>query len=249
MGVVEAGYTNDFAATCRTTLFYIDASADKLLTTSDPNNGVVSEVGALGVDASLASGFEISTASDGTNTATAAFLVGGAENIYTINLTTGAATLNGAVTGLNANETLLGLALAPATTAPTNALGQMVATTATNKLISFTTAAPQKLCTTTAVTGLAASENILGIDTRPADGAVYALGSSGTIYTLNTSTGAATMKSTLAPDMGDAFTALSGTEFGVDFNPTSGSPARRQRYRPEPAHQRRHGCRDRPTRR
>jgi hypothetical protein len=218
-GVVEAGYTNDFAATCRTTLFYIDASADKLLTTTDPNNGVVTEVGSLGVDASVASGFEISTASDGTNTATVAFQVGGAENIYTVNLTTGTATLNGAVSGLQANETLLGLALAPASTAPTNALGQMVATTASNKLVSFTTAAPQKLCTTTAVTGLATGENILGIDTRPADGMVYALGSAGNIYTLNTSTGAATRKSTLAPAMGDAFTALSGTEFGVDFNP------------------------------
>jgi hypothetical protein len=72
-GVVEAGYTNSFGATCRTTLFYVDATTDKLLTTSDPNNGVVTEVGALGVNASVASGFKISTASDGTNTATAAF--------------------------------------------------------------------------------------------------------------------------------------------------------------------------------
>jgi hypothetical protein len=218
-GVVEAAYTGNFAATCRTTLFYLDATTDKLLTTSDPNNGVVTEVGALGVNAAAMTGFEISTASDGTNTATAALVVGSATNIYTINLTTGAATANGAVTGLLANEQIRGIALAPATTAPTNALGQMVATTATNKLISFTTAAPQKLCTTTAVTGLAANENILGIDTRPADGAVYALGSAGNIYTINPATGAATVKSTLAPAAGDAFTGLSGTEFGVDFNP------------------------------
>jgi hypothetical protein len=95
----------------------------------------------------------------------------------------------------------------------------MVATTASGKLISFTTAAPQKLCTTGTVSGLAAGETILGIDTRPADGAVYALGSAGNVYTLDPATGAATKKSTLAPAMGDAFTALSGTEFGVDFNP------------------------------
>jgi hypothetical protein len=218
-GVVEAGYTSDFAATCRTTLFYIDATADKLLTTADPNNGVVSEVGALGVDAGMASGFEISTAADGTNTATAALMVGSATNIYTINLTTGAATSNGAIGNLQANETIRGIAVTPATTAPTNALGQMVATTVTNKLVSFTTAAPQKLCTTTAITGLAANENILGIDTRPADGAVYAVTSAGKIYTLNTGTGAVTLKSTLAPAAGDAFTGLTGTEFGVDFNP------------------------------
>ena len=218
-GVVEAAYTNNFAATCRTTLYYIDATTAKLLTTSDPNNGVVTEVGALGVSAGAMSGFEISTASDGTNTATAALLVGNATTLYTINLTTGAASPNGALMGLQSNEQIRGIALAPASTAPTNTLGQMVATTASNKLVSFTTAAPQKLCTTTAISGLAAGENILGIDTRPADGAVYALGSGGNIYTVNPMTGAATLKSTLAPAMGDAFTALSGVEFGVDFNP------------------------------
>ena len=218
-GVVEAAYTNDFAATCRTTLYYIDSTTDKLLTTSDPNNGVVAEVGALGVNAGLFSGFEISTAADGTNTATAALVVGSTTNVYTINLTTGAATSNGTLMGLQSNEQIRGMALAPATTAPANALGQMVATTVSNKLISFTTAAPQKLCTSTAISGLAAGENVLGIDTRPADGAVYALGSTGKIYTVNPSTGAATLKSTLAPAMGDAFTALSGVEFGVDFNP------------------------------
>src|SRR6185369_1125264 len=175
--------------------------------------------GSLGVDAAASTGFEISTDSMGSNIATAALQVGTATNLYTINLTTGAATMNGALTGLQANETIRGLAMAPPSTPPANALGQMVATTASNKLISFTTAAPQKLCTTTAITGLAAGENVLGIDTRPADGAVYALGSAGNLYTLNTSTGAATMKSKLAPIAGDAFTALSGVEFGVDFNP------------------------------
>jgi hypothetical protein len=220
-GVVEAGYTNSFAATCRTSLFYVDANTDKLLTTSDPNNGVISEVGPLGVDASPSSGFEISTASDGTNTATAAFQVGNSPHIYTINLTTGAATMNGAVSGMQANEVLRGLALAPASAPPTNALGQMVATTASNKLVSFTTAAPQKLCTSTTITGVPANETLLGIDTRPADGAVYALSSSGKLYTLDASTGAATVKSALTAAMGDMFAGLSGTAFGVDFNPTS----------------------------
>ena len=221
-GVGDVAYTNSFASTCRTTLYYLDPNTDKLLTTSDPNNGVVTEVGPLGVNASALSAFEISTAPDGTNTATAALTVGNATNIYTINLATGAATMNGMVTGLSANEQIRGLALAPPTTSPANALGQMVASTVTNKLISFTTAAPQKLCTTTAITGLQAGENVLGIDTRPADGAVYALGGKGNIYTINTATGAAAMKSTLAADPADTtdpFVGLSGTQFGVDFNP------------------------------
>ena len=53
-------------------------------------------------------------------------------------------------------------------------------------------------------------------------GELYALGSTGRIYTINTTSGAATQKAQLAADSTDAtnpFTALDGTDFGVDFNP------------------------------
>ncbi|MEP7246035.1 MAG: DUF4394 domain-containing protein [Gammaproteobacteria bacterium] len=219
MGVTDTAYTNDFAATCRTTLFFIDPNTDKLLTTADPNAGTVTEVGALGVDAAAAGGFDIITGTDGTNTAFAVLNVGGISTVYSINLSTGAATSTGAVTGLNSGELVRGLAANTQTSGPANALGTVVGLTETNKLISFLPGAPQKLCTTVAVTGLSGSEKILGIDTRPADGMLYAATDGGRLYTLNTSTGAATLKSTLAPAAGDAFTALSGTEFGVDFNP------------------------------
>ncbi|MEK2481574.1 DUF4394 domain-containing protein, partial [Lactobacillus acidophilus] len=56
------------------------------------------------------------------------------------------------------------------------------------------------------------------------DGLLYAVGSSGRIYTINTSSGAATVKATLTADATDTtlpFTALSGTEFGVDLNPVA----------------------------
>jgi hypothetical protein len=221
-GVASAAYTNDFAATCRTALFFIDSTTDKLLTTADPNAGIVTEVGSLGVDASGLNAFEISTASDGTNTANAIFTVGSTPTVYTINLTTGAATANGAITGLIAGEQVRGITLAPPTTAPANALGQMVAATESGKLISFTTAAPQKLCSTTTITGLQSGETVLGIDARPADAAIYAVGSTGRIYTVDPASGAATLKTTLVADGADTtdpFTALSGAEFGVDFNP------------------------------
>jgi hypothetical protein len=92
----------------------------------------------------------------------------------------------------------------------------------TNKLVSFNRGAPGKLCTSASITGLGAGENVLGIDIRPADGALYALGSAGKVYTLDTATGAATLKSTLMADAADTtapFTALYGTDFGVGFNP------------------------------
>jgi hypothetical protein len=221
-GVTAAAYTNSFAATCRTTLFFLDTSTDRLLTTADPNAGTVTEVGALGLDGAAVSGFEINTTSSGTNEATAVFTVGTSVNVYTIDLTTGAATLNGTVTGLATNEQIRGIALAPPAAPPANALGEMVATTESNRLVSFTTAAPQKLCTSAAITGLRGGESILGIDTRPADGAVYALGSTGRLYTVDTGTGAATLRSTLSADPADttdSFNGLDGNEFGVDFNP------------------------------
>ncbi|GIE95254.1 DUF4394 domain-containing protein [Paractinoplanes rishiriensis] len=65
------------------------------------------------------------------------------------------------------------------------------------------------------VTGLSGGERIVGIDTRPANGQLYAVGSSSRLYALDPATGA-------AGAIGPVFaTALSGTRFGVDFNPAA----------------------------
>ncbi len=221
-GITAVAYLNSFASACRTTLFYIDTATDRLLTTSDPNNGVIADVGPLGVNADMVNGFEIATAADGSNSAIAVLSVSGTATLHNIDLATGAATAAGAVTGLDAGEVIRGLAVAPPSTAPVQSLGELLGVSETNRLVSFTSAAPQKLCTSTAISGVQAGENVLGIDVRPADRAVYALGSAGRVYTVDSSTGAATLKSTLAADPADAtnpFTALDGTDFGVDFNP------------------------------
>ncbi|WP_425251644.1 DUF4394 domain-containing protein [Janthinobacterium sp. NFX145] len=107
---------------------------------------------------------------------------------------------------------------------PAVVAGDVFVLTASNKLLSFDRAAPATIRSTVTVTGLQAGENLLGIDFRPADGQLYGVGSTGRIYTLNGVTGAATVKATLAADAGDAtapYTALAGTEFGVDFNPVA----------------------------
>lgn len=62
------------------------------------------------------------------------------------------------------------------------------------------------------VSGLQAGENIVGIDIRPANNMLYAVGSNSRLYTINTSTGAASFVATLS-------VALSGSSFAVDFNP------------------------------
>ena len=82
-----------------------------------------------------------------------------------------------------------------------------------NSLIRFDSATPGTITTIGAITGLQGGENVLGIDFRPATGELYALGSTSRLYTVNKMTGAATFVATLS-------TALSGAEFGIDFNPT-----------------------------
>lgn len=114
----------------------------------------------------------------------------------------------------------------PSTTPPPAAVsaGDLVVLTAGNRLVSFNRDTPGTVRTSAAVTGLQAGEQLVGIDYRPADGLLYGVGTGGRIYTLNPETGAATLKSTLSADASDTsapYTALAGTDFGVDFNPAA----------------------------
>lgn len=61
------------------------------------------------------------------------------------------------------------------------------------------------------VTGLA-GDRLVGIDVRPATGALYAIGAAGQLYTLDTTSGAATRVGTPTVAVGRAV--------GLDFNPT-----------------------------
>lgn len=90
----------------------------------------------------------------------------------------------------------------------------MVALTSGNRLFTFDSATPDTVTATVTVTGLATGEALLAIDFRPRTGELFALGDSDRVYSVNTSTGAAT-----AVGAAGAFT-LTGTQFGFDFNPT-----------------------------
>lgn len=104
-------YTNSFApspAPNRTTqLFGIDFGLDILVQQNPPNAGTLNTIGSLGVDFGSNGGFDIlSTQNRGiiTNTAFAA----SGSSLYTINLSTGAATTVGTIG--NGNVNLVGLA-------------------------------------------------------------------------------------------------------------------------------------------
>ena len=89
-----------------------------------------------------------------------------------------------------------------------------VAVTASNKLLKFNAGQPSRILTTLNISGLQPSETLLGIDYRVAKDQLYALGSSGRLYTINEDSAAATV-------VGMPFSVkLEGTQFGFDFNPT-----------------------------
>ncbi|MGF2414200.1 MAG: DUF4394 domain-containing protein, partial [Ferruginibacter sp.] len=87
--VSAAAYTNNFAGATATTLFVIDPATDKLYMQNPPNNGTLVEVGALGINVETGNGFDIGGR---TNMAYGLLTVGTATKIYSINLSTGAAT-------------------------------------------------------------------------------------------------------------------------------------------------------------
>jgi len=68
--------------------------------------------------------------------------------------------------------------------------------------------------TTTAITGLAAGDRLVGIDLRPKDSKIYGISLSNNIYTIDASSGAASLVAALSapvinPTLG----------YGIDFNP------------------------------
>lgn len=223
IGVVEVAYTNNFSSACRTTVYYIDTTDDRLLTSVNASGGVLTTVGPLTVNAAIA-GFDIATAADGTQSAIAALSVANVTSLYTIDLNTGAATLVAGIGGLNSGETVLGLARpAPATTPP-QPVGELLALTDNNGLVSFNSGLPGKLCTNATINGLQSNETVVGIDTRPADRNVYALTRAGRLYTVNAATGTVAFKATLTASTSDQtlpFTGLDSGNITVDVSPAA----------------------------
>jgi len=88
----------------------------------------------------------------------------------------------------------------------------LVGVSGPSTLIGFDSAAPSTVTSTLSVTGLG-GEQIGGIDFRPSTGQLYALGSAGGLFIINTATGAATAVGAGVP------VSPSDRDFGVGFNP------------------------------
>ena len=89
------------------------------------------------------------------------------------------------------------------------------AISASNVLLKYNANASQTVIAQYPVTGLQPSENLLGIDFRPATGQLYGLGNSNRLYVINPQTGVAR-----AVGAGPFSPVILGTITGFDFNPT-----------------------------
>lgn len=190
-------YTNNRSGVTTTTLYDIDPVTDKLYRQNPPNDGVLAEVGSLGVDIAGQSNFDIAP----NGSAIATMISNGVQGLYEINLTTGRAELLGNLPGA---MSLVGLAI------PTEPIAYVADGM---NMLHYINPETGSTHATKAITGLQSNETLRGIDMRPVNGQLYALGTTSRIYTINMSSGAATaVGAPISPS-------VSG-DVGFDFNPT-----------------------------
>jgi hypothetical protein len=98
---------------------------------------------------------------------------------------------------------------------PGGSLGglELVGLTRDQKLVCIPEHIPSLAAPIGALSGLIGDVQLVGIDFRPANGKLYGLGNEGGVYTIDVATGVAELQTQLDDK-------LSGTSFGVDFNPT-----------------------------
>jgi hypothetical protein len=192
------GYTNSMAGATTTTLYDIDFAKGVLYKQDPPNNGTLVMVGSLGVTSTGMAGFDISP--DNIHAIAVATKNATSSDLFLIDLNTGKASKIRSVP-----SSIRDIAI------PTVPVAYAV--DGSNTLHIFNPDMPGATITKP-LTGLPMGAMIEGIDFRPVNGQLYALGSNSQLYTINTSNGATAA-------VGSPFTTpLTGTAFGFDFNPT-----------------------------
>ncbi|GAB2768146.1 hypothetical protein GCM10027175_01200 [Hymenobacter latericoloratus] len=230
-GVGSSAYTNSYIGATGTTLYNLDEANSRLVTQLPPNDGTLNTVGTAGLGVTISGANQVSdldiyfNPTTNTNTAylTVATVSGptaASTTLYTVNLTTGAATSVGTLGagGLTAVTDLAFQINRPATLPAVT--GQLAYALAGTNLLTFDTATPGTIRTSVGITGVATTQTIVGMDVRPLNNALYALGydaaaQTGQLYTINANTGAATaLGGTLALPLGSGSVAF-------DFNPSA----------------------------
>ena len=225
-GVTAAAYTNAEVGLEGTVLYVIDTEND-VLYTQNANLGPLTLVGPLGVDASGVNGYDIYySEADMANEHYAALTVGAESGLYSIDPATGAATLLGALRG-NAYAAVVVARDDDTSPAAQRDVFAVAAGDMADQLEPYTLtlgATPTLVDTGDTLTfnGLMDGERVLGLDIRTTS--LEEDKDTGYVLT-SASRVAAVIDNATDPtvlDLAEAVTLsvpLSGTQFGVDFNP------------------------------
>ena len=92
---------------------------------------------------------------------------------------------------------------------------KVFAVTGANKLVSFNAGSPGTVRSWARITGLADGETVASIDFRPANGKLYAVTTTGRLYTIDTASGGATRVGTA-----DTSAFMKSKDVALNFNPT-----------------------------
>ena len=221
--VASSSYTRSYIGSEITTLYNIDLGLGILTTQTPPNSGTLNTVGSLGLAFNAVNptvgvdfffdgnaGEEKGYISANTNT--------NLDSLYSLNITTGAATNLGQIGG---GLAVRDIAVVVKRTIPPLTGLEAYALTGLGNLINFDTDNPSIVRSWMPITGITAGQVLLGIDFRPADGTLYALGydrpfSQYQLYAVSINTGVA-VPINATPIGIELDTAI----VGFDFNPVA----------------------------
>ena len=220
-----AAYTNSYIGSEATTLYDYDEGLDIIVRQNPPNNGGLETIGSSTITTNdIESSVDMDIYTNpvtGSNTAYLAANPGitTADALYTVNLSNGSATLVGFI---GVNLAVKDIAVVIDRTVPA-ATGDLIygLTRVNRNLIQFDSDNPAIVRWLKPVTGLMGGQRLVGMDVRPADLNLYALGYNDTfqsfgLYRIDTTSGAATMIGAI-----DTLSiGASGAGVGFDFNPT-----------------------------
>jgi len=241
-------YTNSYVGAGATTLYSYDMALNVLAAIDSPATGVLHTIGNTGLMVNtITHSIDMDVYVDPVTLNSTAYLAANTnadlnDNLYSVDLNTGAATSLGLIGGgLDVKNIAITINRAlPAVT------GKIIfgVQNKTNTLVSFDSDNPRLLRTYMPVTGMVSGQMIAGLDFRPSDGKLYAMGydylaGQYQLYTINTATGVATavnstaaainlgMSNNVAFDfdpVADKVRVIS-RETGVNYriNPTSGA--------------------------
>ena len=226
-GVGSVAYANSFIGATMTVLYDIDEANSRYTVQNPPNDGTLNSRAQLTVNTATALATDLDIYFNPTTRTNMAYLTvvtgtaaAPATQLYTLDFITGNnMTAVGTAGPVGTFVSDIAFAISRPGTLPA-ITGQLAYALAGTNLLTFDTAQPGLIRTSTGITGVDAAQTLVGMDIRPAINRLYALGYNATaqtyqLYLLNALTGAAA-----AVNATPIALALGAGKVGFDFNPT-----------------------------